>query len=694
MRTWQWGGIVVVLVLQACGNSDPLGAGTVAAEVYPQSYQCQPQQDGGQVASAGVVHAQVSTCEGRVLPRARMPQTVAPVSRQPTMAHRWWGNVTFFGEHAVADPEGIGYLTPDPLMARITQRGMRLMGIPAGLRVPGDGVTYAPPEPLKEVFDGVALGNSQFDQLDAFVRDYSDGSVTLEWRSGHRPVMAATFVQGSPYLFLSVYQGALQLRTLAPSGAQKGIFYRQDDTLGVWTDVAGRRNHVLLTGHGDTEFINTRSAQVTARSQTSHFTLTWLPVADGAPSSAMIRDFLAHARQPVDEVRVDYRVNPKDYRVTVSHQYRYRGRPVPTLVGLSPLQWKRSTQPLTDYRIRSARGWLRFAATAGFDYALPSVGVLPGLSAGLGDADRDTLRALVLAFVSRDPASWTAATDTYFAGRHYGKVAELALIARQVGLTREADQLLEWLKAELEDWFTADSGERARYFVLDSRWNTVLGVRESFGAHQALNDHHFHYGYFVRAAAEICRVDASWCGRERWGPMVELLIRDYAAGRNDPQFPYLRHFDPAQGFSSASGATNYRLGNNNESTSEAALAYGAIVLYGLVTDQPELVERGVYLHASTAASFWEYWSDIDDDRQRPEPYPWLHAWQTLGHLRSDHDDLTADYPAAVALESSEGTTYLAYNFDSVERVVSFSNGVTLTVAPGAFEVRKVPHDGG
>ena len=35
------------------------------------------------------------------------------------------------------------------------------------------------------------------------------------------------------------------------------------------------------------------------------------------------------------------------------------------------------------------------------------------------------------------------------------------------------------------------------------------------------------------------------------------------------------------------------------------------MLYGLVTGNDEIAERGMYLHASTSASYWEYWNDID-----------------------------------------------------------------------------------
>ena len=51
--------------------------------------------------------------------------------------------------------------------------------------------------------------------------------------------------------------------------------------------------------------------------------------------------------------------------------------------------------------------------------------------------------------------------------------------------------------------------------------------------------------------------------------MVELLIRDYAAGEDDDDlFPAYRNFDPANGFSWADGKADALQGNNNESTSK------------------------------------------------------------------------------------------------------------------------------
>ena len=582
------------------------GAGNVSRVINPASYQC----DGGQIFNAGVVEPQVRDCAA---PTRLYPQLVSPAADQPTMTHRWWGSVAFHGEMTTGNTRQAGYITPDPITARISERGARILGIPSGLRTGDKEYAYRIPEPYREVFDGMAVGNSVSDQLQAYLKDFSDGSVTVQWRSDATPVMEATFVHGSPYVYFTALDGELILRTHAADGDQKGIFHRGDNTLGLWTDVAGNRHYFLLVGNESTRFSGVAGNEIRV-GHGKQLTVALLPLSKGTPDEAMIRTFTTYARQRVDEVRIDYAVNRRNNQVTVTHQYRFNGDSVTTLAGMLPLHWKNSTQTTTDYQVRSARGLTRFAATDRFSYTLPFVGVLPFFPAGIGDYDPAQLRALITGFVNQGPAQWNTHKDTYWTGKMLGRAAELAAIARDHDMVAEADQLIDWLKREMEDWFRADtSGEldSSKYFVYDQDWNTLLGFNESFFAHQQLNDHHFHYGYFVRAAAEVCRVEPDWCSARQYGPMVELLIRDYAAGRDDPLFPYLRNFDPAYGFSWASGNANFVLGNNNESTSEAANAYGAIILYGLITGQQALVDRGIYLHASSTATYWEYWNNID-----------------------------------------------------------------------------------
>jgi endoglucanase Acf2 len=428
--------------------------------------------------------------------------------------------------------------------------------------------------------------------------------------------MEATFVHGSPYVYFKAYTGNLVVRTLRSNGSEKGTFYNQGNTLGLWTNVAGVANNFLVVGEGATTFSNTTGSEIGVNNSAKELTLVYLPHSGvGSASSAMINKFASKARNTVAAVDIDYQVNRSTNEISVTHSYlNDQGAPVDTFVGLHPLHWKNTSQATSSYKIRSARGMLKFADVSQFNYQIPYVGVLPAMPTIDGSFDQATLESLVRDFANTSPDAWNTYTDTYWSGKNYGKVAELAAIARSTGMQSEANQLIDWLKVELSDWFTAESDgqlKTKKYFVYDSDWNTLLGFDEAYGSHQRLADHHFHYGYFVRAAAEICRVDAAWCGQDQYGPMIELLIRDYAADKDDSLFPHMRNFDPANGFSWADGQMNFIRGNNNESTSEAATAYGAIILYGLATGNDDLVEKGMYLHASTGATYWEYWNNLD-----------------------------------------------------------------------------------
>ncbi len=598
------------------------GAGSISDTINPASYRCVV-DFGNWIYNAGVVEPAIPGCNASTgipsgTPTPRFPQLTGPAASAPTPSHRWWGSIPFLGEMTIGDANDAAYITPDPMTARITERGFRVMGIPSGLAFTGDGFMYQIPDPFSEVFDGIAIGNSAFSDLEGFLKDHSDGSVTVEWQSEGQAVMEATFVHGSPYVYVKAYQGQPVIRTLRVDGGEKGIFYNQGNSLGVWTSVAGNHNNFLITGEGATSFANIAGNEITVTNAANELTLTWLPQTAGTPGNAMTTFFEARARNVVAGVDIDYAVNRTTNEVTVSHSYRDgAGAAVETVVGMHPLHWKHSTQQTSGYQIRSARGMIKFSQTANFDYALPSVGVLPTLPSLDGTFDPAILANLVSQFVALGPTGWLDRTDTYWAGKSYSKVAEVVALADSIGMQAEATELLNWLKGELADWFTAETNgslDELKYFVYDDEWDTLLGLEESFASHQQLNDHHFHYGYFVRAAAEVCRLDAAWCGADQFGPMIELLIRDYAGDENDPMFPYLRNFDPANGFSWASGPANFVRGNNNESTSEAANAYGAIILFGLITGRDDLVERGMYLHASTAAAYWQYWNNIDGYR--------------------------------------------------------------------------------
>ena len=605
-----------------------MGLGSYSDTINPASYRC-AEDYGFWLYNAGVIGpTDLGTCANveDAQPLKKMPQVAGAAANKHTMTHRWWGSIPFAAE---------AYITPDPIMARLSGNGVRITGIPSGLRVftsmPGCGADdppcvdivdnnfgYVIPAPADEVMEAIAIGNTNHGGMTTKLLDYSEGSVTAGWFDGASLIMEATFVQGSPYVYFEVYSGKPLLKTLRPTGGERGVWYEGSDSLGVWTNVAGMRNHFMVVGDAGTSFDNVDSEAVTVNSPSNAFTLAWMPTTGESVADGLRDSVKRQSRNVVDKVQIDYSVDRGTNTVSVTHRYLDNSdQTVDTLAGLMPMAWKRAESLTAVASVRSARGVIKYAEQSSFTYDLPSVGVLPSLPVVPGSLDENQLRTLVDDFVALGPSSWNTADDTYWNGKAVGRLAEVLALANQLGMTEATSTLLDWLKGELADWMSAERDgtlDHINYFVYDDDWNTLLGMDEAFYSHALLQDHHFHYGYFVRAAAEVCRIEPDFCGPDQYGPMFELLIRDYAAGRDDPLFPYLRNFDPAFGFSWASGAAGFNRGNNNESTSEAANAYGAMVLYGLVTGNDEIAERGMYLHASTSASFWEYWNDIDGYR--------------------------------------------------------------------------------
>jgi endoglucanase Acf2 len=265
---------------------------------------------------------------------------------------------------------------------------------------------------------------------------------------------------------------------------------------------------------------------------------------------------------------------------------------------------------------------MKLARGAVFETWGTFTGVLPALP-DAGSYDRAVLTRQVeeVAAEAEPPGK-----DTYWDGKYLGRLAAALPIAEQLR-SPAAATIEERLKRRLEDWLGAEEGGRlgeggrlkeTNTFYLNRRWGTLIGYPASYGSDHELSDHHFHYGYFLRAAAEVARRDPAWAAR--WKPMVDLLARDIASpARDDPNFPFLRVFDPYAGHSWASGTAKFGSGNNHESSSEAMAAWTGLILWGQATGDTALRDTGVYLYTTEMEGINNYWFDVDA-RNRPREY--------------------------------------------------------------------------
>jgi hypothetical protein len=169
------------------------------------------------------------------------------------------------------------------------------------------------------------------------------------------------------------------------------------------------------------------------------------------------------------------------------------------------------------------------------------------------------------------------------------------------------DFILHSLEEQVGQWFDVFTANLLEY---NTEFNTVVGYPTGFLAVQHLNDHHLHYGYFLRAAAAIGRYDPVWLAI--YGPIVREMLLDVAAFDNGASgFPQLRNFNPYYGHSWADGSAYG--GTNQESNSEAINFEMGMVELGEEMAIPQWRDLGLYLYEQEILAAEQYYFNQDAD---------------------------------------------------------------------------------
>jgi endoglucanase Acf2 len=258
----------------------------------------------------------------------------------------------------------------------------------------------------------------------------------------------------------------------------------------------------------------------------------------------------------------------------------------------------------------------------------------------------------------------------YWQGKGLQRILKLMDVVEQQGDLEGRDRLLSMIKGRAEQWL---KGEGNTYFHLDKDQGTVAAYPEEFFTVEQLNDHHFTYGYWIRAAAEIALRDPAWAAKEQWGGMIDLLVEDIATTeRASPKFPFLRNFDPYEGHSWASGIGMGEMGNNQESSSEAINAWVGLILWGEVHGNKALRDLGLYLYTTEAQAINHYWFDIHHLVLAPE-YKNIEVSMLFGGQYA-HNTWWIDDPRQIKginlLPITTASAYLAADPEFVKRNVA------------------------
>ncbi|MCD8482538.1 MAG: hypothetical protein LR015_07670 [Verrucomicrobia bacterium] len=579
-----------------------------------------------------------------------VPQLSGAAVGRAVPTNDWWS--------AVVKNDHAGNLFNYPLSMRTLPRGLDI-----GHVIPGSGPNGSV-QPLSDV-SPVVVGVVGLSAARTTVADHSDWTVQFNWSSGQNQFWATSGV-GMPMVYFEKSAGSLarvevNQGTVTVSGSRLLIANSQ-----------GGANFVVYgpTGAQWQSSGNVYTSELNGR---DYWTLAKLPL--GQPIAAAADALAPHAFAfPVD-TRADWNYDAQnsvlrvDYTIVAEAK---EGTETRVAQGLLPHQWawlgQGSAQPDAGHYF-TVRGQMRlmlgnhFYTERTFAGILPTLPWIPGASEGFSIGELNQKIALM---ENESLSTWT---DSYNEGQVMNRLIQTARIADMVGMDEARDKMLSTVRNRLEDWFTAVPGERAFLFYYHAPWTALIGYPAGHGQDSNLNDHHFHWGYFIHAAAFIEQFQPGWA--EQWGPMVTELIRDAGnPARDDPKYPFLRNFSPYAGHSWANGFATFPQGNDQESTSESMQFNSSLIHWGSVIGDDAIRDLGIYLYVTEQSAIEEYWLDIHQRNFRPE-YAFALVSRVWGNGYDNGTFWTSDIAAAYGIELYPihgGSLYLGHNHDYAERL--------------------------
>ncbi len=513
---------------------------------------------------------------------AGMKQQTAPFNAVlgPKPTHRFWAAKNWFPANLTA--QGDYTMFPEPLAVQAMPKGL-LVGYSPNLVIQS---TYF----IHPVQMDFIIGTAGLNSETIPVSRYSDWTVDLNFGS-----MTTTLGRGMPFVYVTT-RGSNPVVTFK---TPFNIIRNAGNALAV---SSGANSYGLFCPTGGTW-------------SQSGLTLTChLPPGKHYASAALLPDLTAF--DLYRRFAFSFPVN-----TTTTWAYEQQSSKVTTtltvvtkamegdeegfLQALYPHQYASLAQPSslnTQFAYTSARGPMKILNASAFTTKDTYHGILPFLPTTQDAQEQRTLAKLLVDL--RGAPTLFPASDTYALGKELAAAGQALILAQSTGDAQTSSLLQEKLRMQFQRWFAGSPVPPTFYY--DKQWGTLIGYPASFGSDVQLNDHHFHYGYWIEAASLLGLADPAWMTSNRTA--VSLLARDIATPvRDDPMFPFLRHFDVYAGHSWASGQAPFGDGENEESSSEAVNAWAALILFASETGDTALRDTAIWMYTLETNAVFDYW---------------------------------------------------------------------------------------
>ncbi|KPM35539.1 putative endo-1,3(4)-beta-glucanase 2 [Neonectria ditissima] len=234
------------------------------------------------------------------------------------------------------------------------------------------------------------------------------------------------------------------------------------------------------------------------------------------------------------------------------------------------------------------------------------------------------IKAVAQVEISQDMNAQTTTDSVYYSGKALAKFGQIVYVLNDM-LGEKA--LAQAGLTKLKTAFSTFVANKQKYpLVYESAWGGVVSSATYKTGDSGLdfgntyyNDHHFHYGYQILAAAYIAYLDKTWLAANK--EYVHTLIRDISnPSASDPYFPAYRNFDWYHGHSWAHGLFSAWDGKNQESSSEDVLASYAVKIWGQVIKDTNMIARANLQLAVQARSLKQAYLYTSDNTAQPSSF--------------------------------------------------------------------------
>jgi endoglucanase Acf2 len=547
-----------------------------------------------------------------------------------------------------------------------------LFNYPFTLKTVNEGlvVTYIPWGPFDNI-SPVTVGVTGLNASAANVSDFSDWTVTMDWNNANHGFEATSGI-GMPFVYFTK-----NTNDVAEITVTQGNVTISNEMM-IIQDVRYGADFAVYAPAGSTwnQSGNTYTSTLNGK---NYWSLGFIPLT-ASNVTTVANQYKKYAYVFPANTTADWSYDEATSVVTTDFVVETdvkEGTDSLMLIGLLPHQWANlgSSSPTPNQAsYETIRGELKtlegntFTVENTFHGILPTLPYLDYYSNGFSPAK---LKTKIQLLENDGLNSWT---DSYNEGQEMNRLIQTARIAELSGDTVALNKLRTTVQTRLEDWLKYNSGEVAFLFYYNSDWSALIGYPAGHGQDNNINDHHFHWGYFIHAAAFVEQFNPGWSAQ--WGEMIDLLVRDAASpNRQDNLFPFLRNFSPYAGHCWANGFATFPQGNDQESTSESMQFNSSLIHWGSIMDNDSIRDLGIYLYTTEQTAIEEYWFDKYNRNFQPSQQYSLVS-RVWGNSYDNGTFWTADIAASYGIELypihggslylGQDTNYIHQLWDEIE----------------------------